>query len=63
MSIRGLVVDPVPNSLNLCDKNCMANSKENYQWDLSNKRVEKRGKKWVDNIRTTTWESCLGILD
>ena len=43
MSIRGLVVDPVPNSLNLCDKNCMANSKENYQWDLSSKRVEKRG--------------------
>ena len=48
MSIRGLVVDPVPNSLNLCDKNCMANSKENYQWDLSSKRVEKRGKNgWI----------------
>lgn len=48
MSIRGLVVDPVSNSLNLCDKNCMANSKENYQWDLSSKRVEKRGKNgWI----------------
>ena len=47
MSIRGLVVDPVPNSLNLCDKNCMANSKENYQWDLSSKMVEVANQKWV----------------
>ena len=49
MSIRGLVVDPVPNSLNLCDKNCMANSKENYQWDLSSKKGWKEEEKngWI----------------
>ena len=28
--IMGLLVDPIPNSLNKYHKNCMADSKENY---------------------------------
>ena len=30
MSIRGLLVDPIPNSPNYPHKNCMTDSKENY---------------------------------
>ena len=35
----GLLVDPIPNSLNYHHKNCMADSEENYQWDLGSERV------------------------
>ena len=35
----GLLVDPIPNSLSKHYKNCMADSKENYQWDLGSERV------------------------
>ena len=31
---RGILVDLIPNSPNLHHKNCMANSKENYYYDL-----------------------------
>ena len=30
MSMRVILVDPVPNSLSLHHKNCMADSRENY---------------------------------
>ena len=30
ISIRGVLVDPIPNSPNLHHNNCMADSKENY---------------------------------
>ena len=30
MQIKGLLVDPIPNSPNGHHKNCMADSKENY---------------------------------
>ena len=30
ITIRGLLVDPIPNSLNLHLKNCIADSKENH---------------------------------
>ena len=30
----GILVDSIPNSTNLHHKNCMANSKENYYYDL-----------------------------
>ena len=30
MSSRGLLVDPIPNSLTWHNKSCMADSKENY---------------------------------
>ena len=36
----GLLVDPIPNSLNYHYKNCMADSKENYQWDHGSERVQ-----------------------
>ena len=37
--IWGLLVDPIPNSLNQHHKNCVADSKENYWWDLRSWRV------------------------
>ena len=36
----GLLVDPIPNSLNQHHKNCMADSKENYKLDLGSERVK-----------------------
>ena len=36
----GLLVDPMPNSLNYHHLNCMADSKENYQLDLGSERVK-----------------------
>ena len=30
----GLLVDPIPNSPNLHNENYLADSKENYLWDL-----------------------------
>ena len=38
--MRGLLVDPITNSLNLSCKNCMGGSKENYKWDLRSERVK-----------------------
>ena len=38
----GLLVDPIPNSLNYHYKNCIADSKENYLLDLGSERVYKR---------------------
>ena len=35
--LGGFLVDPIPNSLNSHHKNCIADSKENYQWDLGMK--------------------------
>lgn len=37
-STRLFLVDPVPSSLNLHDKNCMADSKENFQEDLGSEK-------------------------
>ena len=34
LTIRGLLVDPIPNSKKLHQRNCIADSKENYRWDL-----------------------------
>ena len=39
MSTMGLLVDLIPNSLNEHHKNCMADSKENYQLNLGSERV------------------------
>ena len=36
---RGLLVDPIPNSLNKQCKNCTADSKENYYYDFRSERV------------------------
>ena len=36
----GLLVDPIPDSLNQHHKNCMVDSKENYQLDLGSERVK-----------------------
>ena len=35
----GSLVDPIPNSLNQRNKNCMTDSRENYQWDLESVKV------------------------
>ena len=35
--LGGFLVDPIPNSPNSHHKNCIADSKENYQWDLGMK--------------------------
>ena len=43
----GLLVDPITNSLNLHQKNCMADSKENYLLDLGSERV-KRTPLWYE---------------
>ena len=40
LSITGLFFDPISNSLNQHHKNCMADSKENYQWDLGGEWVK-----------------------
>ena len=37
---RGILVDLIPNSPNVHQKNCMANSKENYYYDLEIDRVK-----------------------
>ena len=39
VSVRGLLVDPLQNSLKRHKKNCMADSEECYQWDLGSERV------------------------
>ena len=39
ISIQGLLVDPIPTSTNQHDKNCMADSKENYLSDLRDQMV------------------------
>ena len=36
----GSLVDPIPNSLNQRNKNCMTDSRENYQWDLESVKVD-----------------------
>ena len=38
MSIRGLLVDSIPNYPNKHHENCIADSKENYQLDLESRR-------------------------
>ena len=43
LSITGLFFDPISNSLNQHHKNCMADSKENYQWDLGGEWVKPWG--------------------
>ena len=40
ISIIGLLIDPVPNSPNKHDDNCLADSKENYWWDLGSQRAK-----------------------
>ena len=35
--LGGFLLDPIPNSPNSHHKNCTADSKENYQWDLGMK--------------------------
>ena len=37
ISVKGLWVDPIPNSPNTNHKNCMGDSKEDYQWDVKGK--------------------------
>ena len=37
ISLKGLSVDSIPNSLN--SHNCMVDSKEDYKWDLGRERV------------------------
>ena len=39
ISIKGFLVDPIPNSLSYHHKNHMADSKENYYRDLESERV------------------------
>ena len=34
VSVIGLLIDPVPNSPNKHNDTCLADSKENYKWDL-----------------------------
>ena len=42
-AIRGFLVDPIRNSRNHHRKNCMANSEENYEWNLEiNQKRNKR---------------------
>ena len=38
-NIKILFVDPIPNSPNAYHKNCMADSKENYQQDLGSENI------------------------
>ena len=45
-AIRGLL-DPIPNSPNYHHKNCIADSKENYYWDVGRERV-----KWYYSVQT-----------
>ena len=40
MSIRGLLVDPIPYSQSYHHKNYMADGKENYHRDLESERVK-----------------------
>ena len=42
ISRRGFLVDPLPNSQNQHHKNCIADSTENYWWDLGSERVKNR---------------------
>lgn len=37
---RRIIVDPILNSPNQFHKNCMAERKENYQWDLEIEKVK-----------------------
>ena len=39
----GLLVDPIPNSLNQHHKNGMADRKENYKLDLGSEKVKEEG--------------------
>ena len=34
VSVIGLLIDPVPNSPNKHNDTCLADSKENYKWDI-----------------------------
>ena len=43
MSIRGLLVDPIPYSQSYHHKNYMADGKENYYRDLESERVKIHG--------------------
>ena len=43
LSIRGSFFELISNSLNQYHKNCMADSKENYQWDLGGEWVKPWG--------------------
>ena len=40
ISVRGLLADPKPNSLDQHNKNCIAESKENYSQDLGSESVK-----------------------
>ena len=40
MSIRGLLVDPIPNSPNWHHKNYTEGSKKNYKWDLGKEMLK-----------------------
>ena len=39
ITFRGLLIDPIPNSPNSHNKDCMAEIRGNYQWDLESKGV------------------------
>ena len=39
ITFRGLLIDPIPNSPNSHNKNCMAEIRGNYQWDLESEEV------------------------
>ena len=39
ITFRGLLIDPIPNSPNSHNKNCMAEIRGNYQWDLESEWV------------------------
>ena len=54
----GLSVDPVPNTLNLTHMNCIADSKEDYQWDLRSERV-----KWQYYVRQRSFVYVAFIFD
>ena len=66
----GLLVDPIPNSPNRHDKNCMADGEENYLRDLGSERVNPYDKViWTDSITygpiitRTTLDDDKQILD
>ena len=69
MSIIGLLIDPIPNSLNLQNENHLADSKENCWWDLGILRVNSQncfgklrgnGEKlhwtWMGKIQFRRWK-------
>ena len=47
---KQLLVDPIPSSPNSHHKNCMAESKENYKWDLESENINQKLGKWRSNL-------------